>query len=173
MIDKIITIGFSRPKGKLFPLFSWLIRLFEGVNYSHVFLKWTSNAGPTVVYEASGARVRFMNASIFNKSVTVVHEYKFIISPADYRKLIKFTMTNVGTNYGMLQVFGMALTRLFNLKKNPFGDGKSSQVCSETVAYFLQDVLGYEILFDKEVAGPRLLREFIEKTLQENVNVSN
>jgi hypothetical protein len=165
-----ITVGFSRPRNMTLPVFSWAIRAFEGTKYSHVFLRWESKSGPEVVYEASGSRVRFMNGKYFDEIAETIDTFDFLISSDDYRRLIRFVMTNVGVRYGVKQVLGIALKRIFGLKKNPFADGKESQVCSETVAYFLKDVLGYKLGFDPDTAGPREIYDFLSKIRCERGN---
>jgi hypothetical protein len=166
MTDRIITIGFSKSRAK-FPIFSWAIRLFEGTRYSHVFLRWTSGAGPEIVYEASGSRIRLINSRYFDEIAETLHTYDFKIGRDDYRKLINFVMTNAGTEYGMKQVLGIALVKIFNLKKNPFSDGRASQVCSETIAYFLEEVMKYDIKFDKDIAGPKAIKRFLDHNFME------
>lgn len=166
---RVITIGFSRPKNQFLPVFSWAIRAFEKTPYSHVYLSWRSVAGPEVVYEAGGSRVRFMNRKIFDKIAHTTHSFTFLIDAAAYKKLMRFVMTNVGIRYGVRQILGIALSRIMGWKNNPFADGKKSQVCSETVAYFLRDVLGYDINFNPETAGPREIFEYLVKISNERV----
>lgn len=158
-----VTIGFSRPKGKLFPIFSWLIRLFEGTPYSHVYLRWKTSPGPEVVYEAAGSKVRYINSKFFDKQAETLDEFTFCLTSLQYRQLVGFCMTNVGADYGVLQVFGIALVKMLGLKKNPFADGRNSQICSEAVAYFLQDVLKKEIDFRPEIAGPKEIHRYLNK----------
>jgi hypothetical protein len=146
---------------------SYLIRLVECTSYSHVYLSWQSSSGPEIAYEAAGSKIRFLNKEIFDKQAETLHTFTYELSRDEYRQLIKFCMTNVGIDYGNLQIVGMALVRIFNLKKNPFSDGRASQVCSETVAYFLQDILKKEIDFPVEIAGPKHLYNYLIKDKQE------
>ena len=61
MISKI-TIGFSRPKNKVFPIGSWLIRLYMRSAYSHTYVRFYSESiNRTLVYEAVGhGGIRFV-----------------------------------------------------------------------------------------------------------------
>ena len=56
-----------------------------------------------------------------------------------------------------------AWNRFFGTKYNPLASGRNTQVCSELVAYFFTDVLGQELDFDPDVAGPRRLNQFIRQ----------
>ena len=83
-----IRIGFSKPKGKWFPLMSWVIRLIEQTPYSHVYVEWEARKYKThIVYQASGTKVNFMNQKIFREQNTVTHEFDFEISEEDIGKL--------------------------------------------------------------------------------------
>ena len=64
-------------------------------------------------------------------------------------------MKYAGLKYGKKQILGIALVSVFNLKKNPFADGMRSQVCSELVGRFLEEVLKIDTKFDLDIAGPK------------------
>lgn len=161
-----LTIGFSKPKKHLFPIFSWLIRLFEGTSYSHVYVKWHSRGADTnVLYEASGSSVKFLGEKVYNDRIQPIHEYEVTISSETYKKLLKFCMENAGINYGIKQVFGIALVKIFKLKKNPFSDNKKSQICSELIGHILEDVLGrdLDLDLDLDIAGPKAIKEYLDQ----------
>lgn len=156
-----LRIGFSKPKRWFTPL-SWIIRLVECTSYSHVFLRWENSQQVDIVYEASGARVRFINGEIFDELAETKYQFEYEMNREQYRKLIRFCMENVGTEYGVMQIIGIALVRIGIWKKNHWGEGKSAQVCSETVAYAIREVLGKEIGFDVDTAGPRKIYNFLK-----------
>ena len=62
----------------------------------------------------------------------------------------------------------MGIAQRFNLKKNPFSDGVKTQVCSEIVGRFLQDVLGWGKDLDLDLVGPKEIRESILGYLGQN-----
>lgn len=158
-----IYIGFSKPKNKKFPIFSWLIRLFERTPYSHVYIRWHSRgAGVDVCYEAAGTQLRFMGPEPFKSNIQPLHEYELEISKELYPKLLTYCMTNAGMDYGLKQAFGIALVKLFKLKKNPFADGRKSQVCSELVGNILQEVFQLNIGIDMDIAGPKDIDKYLK-----------
>lgn len=159
-----ITIGFSKPKNHKFPIFSWLIRLCERTSYSHVYVKWHSRGADTnVLYEASGSNVKFLGEKVYNDRVQPIHEYEVEIDKETYRRLLKFCMENAGIDYGLKQAFGIALVKIFKLKKNPFSDQRKSQVCSELVGHILEDVLGKDLDIDLDIVGPRAIKEYLDQ----------
>ena len=157
-----IAIGFSRPRR--WSLFSWLVRQIEGgTPYSHTYLRWQSRAAQVhIVYEASGTSLKFYNFNLWHTKNHIVDEFEFELTPAQYHDLLKITMTNAGVKYGFLQVLGIALVRLFSLSKNPFADGRASQVCSEIVGRFLEDVMDFDTKLDLDVAGPRDIYNYLQ-----------
>ena len=157
-----IIIGFSKPKNNYFPIFSWLIRLFEKTPYSHVYLRWYSKgANVEVAYHSAGTMVHFLSKRIFDMRVQPVEEYEVEVSKDTYRHLIRFCMENAGTGYGILQVFGMAAQRLFGFKKNPLGDGTDTQICNELVGHMVKEVIGIPVNLDLDSAGPRDINNLV------------
>jgi hypothetical protein len=158
-----IYIEFTRPKG-FFPVISWLIRLFQKTEYSHVRLCWAGFRGQVpVIYEASGAGLKFIGPiGALRKPVHVVSRFPLDLTGEQYRELVRLCMSYAGIKYGHLQILGIALVCLFGLKKNPFADGKKSQVCSEIVGYLLADILGWKTGLDLDIAGPREIHEFLD-----------
>jgi len=157
-----LNIGFSKSRAK-FPIMSWLIRLVESTEYSHVFVRWYSTgADADIVYEASGAQVHFKAGAIFDSKAETVEMYETEIDRETYKKLLHYCMTNAGVDYGMKQILGMGLVKLLGLKKNPLSDGRKSQVCSELAGNLLESIDVADL--DLEVAGPKELNEFIRKS---------
>jgi hypothetical protein len=151
-----IKIEFTRPKKLQHQLLSTLIRIVEGTSYSHVRLHWTNSVGADIVYEAGGTSVKFKGKLAQDqKPVKVMKEYEVEITKEQYRNLIKVCMDNAGLEYGFKQLVGILLVRVFGLKNNPLSQGRKSQVCSEIVGRFLQEILniGHELNLD--TAGPK------------------
>lgn len=162
-MDKKIYIGFSKPKKHLFPIFSWLIRMFQKTPYSHVYIRWYSrHAQAHICYEASGNEVKFLGKKVFDNRIQIIHEYEINITKSQYKKLLHFCMSNAGIKYGILQVFGILLVTLFRLKKNPFSDDRKSWVCSELVGNALEEVLDKETGLDLDIAGPKEIDNFLQ-----------
>lgn len=163
-----IHIEFTRPRNKLFPFFSYGIRLVENTKYSHVRLKWYNNRKDIwVVYEASGSNVKFKGPLAQKEEpVTVIKSYTVSIDKPKYDKLVKLCLENSGLNYGIMQIFGILLVKIFKLKKNPLSQGRKSQVCSEVVGRFLQEIIDIGHDLNLDTAGPKdieLTLESMEK----------
>ena len=173
----ILTIGFSKPKNKFFPIFSWLIRLVERTPYSHVYLQWYNKYTETLLtYEAGGNSVHFKGKRIYEDTLTPIYEYEIEITKEQHKALMKYCFEMAGTNYGILQIIGIGYVKfmccLFNKKKsNPFTDGDKSMVCSELVGNVLSDILLKEHHLDLDIAGPRAIYEFMEQ-LEKNGEVT-
>lgn len=158
-----IYVGFSVTKRRFAPL-SWAIRLMEGTPYSHVYLQWHSiGADSNVVYEAAGSYLRFLALPIFKEKNKTVKEFEFQITKEQYKRLLKFCMRQAGTDYGILQLVGIAMVKLFRLNKNPLSRGRRSQVCSEMVGYFLEEVLKQDTRLNLDIAGPRDIYNYLNK----------
>ena len=160
---RYVNIEFTNPKDKFFPVFSWVIRAFQRTKYSHVRLHWKSSSGIDIVYEASGSEVKVIGeyAAKDNK-VNVVKRYKVKVTNEEYRNLIRlFRFSSV--KYGKLQVLGIGLAHIFGLKKNPFAQGRGSQVCSELVGLFLEQVKSWDHGLDLDIAGPLEIDKALQK----------
>lgn len=162
MLEKQVNIEFTRPKGRLLPLFSWLIRALECTKYSHVRLSWTNSTGVPVVYEASGTSLKFIGPLAANR-VEVIKTYPVYVDRDGYRRLIKLCMTYAGLDYGVKQLLGILFVKLFKLKKNPLSQGRKSQVCSEIVGRFLEEAMGWKTGLDLDTAGPKDIQTFLER----------
>jgi hypothetical protein len=135
----MITIGFSKSKKK-FPIFSWLIRLFEKVDFSHVYLKITTRYGD-IVYQASGTSVNITSYNIFLKNNTVVAEFKFNVTEERSDELYTMCVSYLGIKYGTKQILRIALYRLLRklniTPRNYRSDDVKTMICSEVVARVL------------------------------------
>lgn len=145
-----IVIGFSKSK-KHFAIGSWLIRLFMGTPYSHVYLKFYSKSlDRTLVYEAVGSGVRFVGSKIWEEHAIEVKSCTVNISKESQIKLLQWCVDNAGVDYGYWQNLGVVISRILSLKKNPFTHGLN---CSETLADLL-DKEGYKISKDVNLITP-------------------
>lgn len=158
-----VYVEFTRPKGKKFPVYSWLIRAVEGTPYSHVRIKWESTSGVELVYEAGGSSVRLIGEiAAPNHQVEVMYSKEFEVTSEQYRKLIRL-FRYAGVDYGIKQALGILVAKIFGMKKNPFAQGRKSQVCSELVVVFLEEVLGYEVGLNLDLAGPKDIYDWLSK----------
>ena len=54
------------------------------------------------------------------------------------------------------------LVHVFGLGKNPLSEGRKSQVCSEIVGVFLQEILGFGKHINLDTAGPKDIKEVLD-----------
>lgn len=161
MTNYMVHIEFTRSR-VTFPLFSWAVQLFERTRYSHVRISWRSNWFEWTTFEASGSSVKILGL-LGNKNypVTTVHRYTVKLNQDQYKRLIGM-LRYAGVSYGLKQVFGIAIQRMFNLKRNPFGTRHYSMICSELVAYFLLEVLRLNVPVDLDSVGPRDIKKLLD-----------
>lgn len=165
---RTVYIEFTRPKTNK-PL-SCAIMAVEGTKYSHVRLRWKTSWGAETVYEASGVSVKFVGpVAMQERPVEVIHSYALQLSDEQYKALLRLCIEYSGLSYGTLQLVGILLVRVFGLVKNPLSRGRKSQVCSEIVGVFLQDILGIGRQLNLDIAGPRDIQKVLEDTLSSNV----
>jgi uncharacterized protein YycO len=147
---EVITIGFSKSRKK-FPIGSWLIRLYQGTPYSHVYLKFYSESlNRTLVYEAVGSGVRFIGSKQWESHAEEVKSYTINISKESKVKLLQFCVDNAGADYAYSQNLGIIVADIFNMKKNPFTKGLQ---CSETLGEILS-LEGYKLHKDANLLTP-------------------
>lgn len=136
---KKIRFGFSTTE---LPL-SKLIRLFQGINFSHCFIEYESEKyNTTLVYEAKG-----LNSNIINKENLqgrVVELYEAEVSEELYDQIMTYILNEVGTAYAWKQLFGFIIVKLASLfgKKinNPWKH--SGKICSENCGEVLVRFFG-------------------------------
>lgn len=170
-----VIIGFSRTKkGGIAGLFSRVITRFEGVPFSHVYVRWYSEtADRGLVYQASGTKVNFVGLDRFMGHSQVFEEYEFTMAGEKKPDLLRFCIDVAGEDYGISQAFGIGLMRLakwwFGKRiSNPFRHG---EICSEIGAKVLR-IMGYSPDFDDDQAGPREVWEYV-KSLPEAIKLEN
>lgn len=162
-----IRIGFSKPKNKLFPWFSWLIRVYENTQYSHVYIRWdVEGLQEKICYQASGLQVNFIGQKIFEEEILPVHEYSLIsaLSPENQKELLKFCISNSGVPYGIKQIFGIVIQKLFRLNKNPFADNSNSFVCSELIGTIFKEIFN----LSPEVSLDNMLPKDVENIIMQH-----
>ena len=161
-----IVIGFSRPKK--FSFFSRLIRLVENTKYSHVYIKFYSiTYDRTLVYQASGLAVNFIEENNFNKNDLTINEFQVPLAD-DSIQLIQFCIDKVGTPYAMSQIFGIGLyllLKLFGINiKNILGANKSKLICSELAEIILNNFTNDKINIDPNLVIPKNIYDILSSS---------
>ena len=167
---KTIYVGFSKPRSGFQP-FAWAIRLWEGTEYSHVYIRMPSTFLATdVIYQASGMAVNMMSFERFNGHAEVIKEFAFFIDESTERSLLQSAMAHLGASYSIKQIAGMVLARVYQLigwddgsKRNPLTDGRAAYVCSELAAEVLTQYLGADIKQDLDLVTPKDIYEVVER----------
>jgi len=131
-----MVIGFSKSKG--FKPFSWLIRLFEGTNYSHVYIKFNNTYYNDVeIYQASKGMVNHLLEGQFLIENDVLSE--FLVSLDEKKPVIKFLRERLGKPYSRSTVIGIFLSKVGIISKK-FYDKEQAYICSELVARALKEM---------------------------------
>lgn len=163
-----VIVGFSRPKAWLKP-FSWAIRLVERTPYSHVYIRTRADAlGVDLIYQASGVQLNFMGLEHFKENALILYEFEGYLPDEKYREFMRWAITNSGASYSSKQPLGILAIKLFNLKKNPFANGRYAWVCSELVGFLLSSFFNLKI-DEKELdtIGPRGIFDICKKHLKQ------
>lgn len=164
---KKITVGFSKPKSKFVP-FAAAIKKVISSDFSHTYIKFKADSfNRVLIYQASGTAVNFMAEERFLDHNTVVAEFDLEVSEEVFNKTLQFAIDQVGTPYGMSQIFGILYVKalgLFGLKaRNPFPNGSGNYVCSELVAQILKEIIGLQVEQDLDLIDPKEVFELLQK----------
>lgn len=170
-MSKLI-VGFSTPKK--FGIFAWLIKVVEGTNYSHVYVRWDApSVQRTIVYQASGTKVNFITYPNFLLVEDIIEEYEIEVTEEQQLLVRQFAYDNSSKPYSVLDIFGLAyvlfMRRLGFNPKNPINDGRSQYVCSELISYILTDCLTLSMPIDNNSMTPKDVNDFI-KTVGKKVS---
>lgn len=166
-MTKRITVGFSKPKSGFVP-FADAIKKVIGSDFSHTYIKFKADSfNRVLIYQASGTAVNFMAEERFLDHNTIVAEFDLEVSEEIFNKTLQFAIDQVGTPYGMSQIFGILYVKalgLFGIKtKNPFPNGSGNYVCSELVAQILKEIIGLEVPKDLDLIDPKEVFELLQK----------
>lgn len=137
-----ITFLKLRPKNHPFPVFAWLIMLFQGMNpfskqaFSHMAISFESETGASKVADAHFKGFREMREDKFFKQYTIVGVKKRTF-PIERKEFLIWLENHEGKNYDFKQLFGLASKILKITKFNYVGDDFRSLICSELLLSFL------------------------------------
>ena len=132
-----IRIGFSSPQGIFNPL-SWGIKLVQGWwGASHTYIRYESQSGIPMVYQASGKMTNFMALHNFKKIANIEYEYELEVTEEEYKLLMWEFDIMAGIPYSTTQLVGILLKDIFKI--NPFRNGNQAAICTEIVAGVLKN----------------------------------
>lgn len=158
---KTIAIGFSRPKKT--KILSWLIQKVQGTDYSHVYLKFTSEKlKRNLIYQASGLQVNFIGEQLFTEHCTVVKECKIDVCDDTYTKIMTFAVDRAGYPYSFKQLLNIAIYMITG-KAKTFTSGREAYVCSELAGEILKNILKIAIEKNLDILTPEDIDKALEK----------
>ena len=159
-----VKIGFSKSTKKL-PLFSWAVRLWDGTPYSHCYTEFENRRHPELplIYQASHDMMNFMSRPVFETENEVIEEFLIEVSDEAYDHLLYKAIQIVGKPYGVKQILGIVVARLFNLNYNPFETKADTYICSEWCAIVLEE-LGYVLPKDRNLLTPKDIHKVLKWT---------
>ena len=160
MFNKV-SIGFSKRNNNLI---SWMIRMIENSDYSHVYIRRNSKYGE-YIYQASGLQVNFTNIKTFLDHNEIVEEYEFELNDEQRDKLLIFCIKNCGKPYNLKDLFLMGaaiIANKLNIVIGLTGDGDTTFKCSELGALLIEDVLNIEVSQNEDFITPKELNPYIK-----------
>jgi hypothetical protein len=136
---KTIRVVFSKSKKRFAPI-GWTIRKFMGTGYSHVSFHFDSpSLNRTLVYEAVGSGIRFIEKKNWDKHAEMIVSYDIEICQEVYTKMLQTCIDYAGKEYGYMQNVGVLIAHLFKLDYNPF---PANDNCSEILLRLIEEA-GY------------------------------
>lgn len=160
-MEKII-IGFSYHRGSLL---SGAIKIIEGSQYSHVYIRKQSKYGE-YVYQASGLQVNFMNIDIFLEENVIVEEYEFELDDNKKEKILSFFIKYAGAKYATASLFKLLVMiagQRIGLDIKFQGDGSKTFICSELGAFFCEEIIEIPIPEKMDFITPARLNPIVRK----------
>lgn len=156
---KKIIIGFSKAKSSL-KFGSLVIQEIEKRHFSHAYVRYTDEmTGVEIVAQASHGFVHEVNYEIFKEHNDIAEEYQLYCNSVEYNRIIKFIKTNLGEKYSNLQLFMIAVKKIFKVEL-PIRFSKNQYICSEFAA-FVCKIAQTEIPQNLNYITPSDLREII------------
>lgn len=169
---KTIYVGFSKSK-KLLPIGSWLVRLYQGTNFSHTYIRLTTKKFPSdKILHASEGKVQNMSETQFNLRHEIVEEFPVYVNDFEYRKIVEEMHELSGADYSIWQNIGILWVHLLRFMgkrvSNPFQDGWN---CSEYVVYILKKAYSEHLKhIDPNTVTPEELYIILKELSGENTN---
>lgn len=135
----MIIVGISKPRK--FRLASELIRLQQGTQASHVYIKFYSERYKLwLIYEAAYGEVSFIEESQWLKRNISIAEKSIQCDQEQFDQVVKWCIMNCQKPYGFLTVLGIGLG-----VSNWIEDEEKSFICTE-LSYKILKLLGIDII---------------------------
>lgn len=142
----IIRVLYAKPKMR-FPVGSWLIRLVEETNGSHVAVQIDSGDFdlPSPVFESIVPRSRVVSINRWHDHYEMLSAWDFECDQSSYLKALAFAFDNTDKRYSKLQCILIGIGDLFGgkikkaiSKMSP--NGNDYLICVEAAVVLLQEL---------------------------------
>lgn len=135
----MIVVGMSKPK--TFKIASELIKLHQGTQASHVYIKFYAEKYDLwLVYEAAYGEVSFIEESRWKERNISLGEKEIHCTEEQKSEVIKWCIQQCQAPYGFMTVLGIGLGLKFLVE-----DGARSFICTE-LSYKILKILGIDII---------------------------
>lgn len=125
-----ILIGFSKAKS-IFKVGSTAIQLAEKREYSHAYIRYYSEEKQCdMVAQASHGYVNEISFENFKKSNTVIKEYCMAVTPSQFKAVMFFIGSKLGTVYSKMQIVLIAIKKILLFEIKQYNKDKYF-ICSE------------------------------------------
>jgi hypothetical protein len=151
--------------------FSWLIKIYTGVNYSHAAIGYfDSITSQDMLAESSNGEFHKITRENWLKKNRVIYEYEVEVEEDTYYAIMRNINNNLQLDYSSLNIFGIPFydlylatgLKLFYKIACFFKDGTGAVICSESVAFTLA-ILGVEFDRPYDFLRPDHAREAVIK----------
>lgn len=151
-------IGFSTPKK--FKISSAFIRLFEGTEFSHVYVAMVPSLNSklpfTKVFQASYGDVNCLTYANFKSKNKIFYEKAIDIEDDIYFEVANWLWSQLQKPYAFFQLLGIALDASIGKQ------GDESYICTELVARILRDKLKIDITKSLDYIGLDDIKQIVE-----------
>lgn len=135
-----------KPHKHPFPILSWLIRLVQRVNYSHMAISYMVD-GQELTIDSTSKGVREMLTRRFLQKYAICNVYEVNLNVS--QKLFKrWLNAHKGKFYSPMQIIGLLLMMLKIVKTNPWGHDSNRLTCNELVLLMISKFTYHKGLAD-------------------------
>lgn len=158
---KKITVGFSKSKS-IFKIGSTAIQLAEKREYSHAYIVYFSEEKQCeMVAQASHGYVNEISYDNFKKSNIVVKEYCVAVTPSQFKAVMFFIGSKLGSIYSKMQIFLIAVKKILLFEIKQYNRDKYF-ICSEFAALVCR-ILGVQVPEELDYCTPSDLDSLMQK----------
>jgi uncharacterized protein YycO len=137
-----------------------LIKLYEGVPYSHVYLRvYTTWTNRWLVYQASHGDVNCITFANFQNRNEVFAEWEVDLSDDKHKDVVGYCQDELQKPYGFFGLLKIALKKKFKMS----GDGDNTFHCSELITRAFPDIVNFIDEKNPDFITPKHLVEALGK----------